>query len=85
MEHMESMMLTCESTIQTSVGIYQWASNHLATNFVDPDSYRPERWLSVAEAESVGIDEKEVARFADDKRDMVQVFHVGPRSCIGRK
>lgn len=55
-----------------SVGVYQWASNHLPANFRYPDEFRPERWMGEAE-------------FKDDRRDAVQVFHVGPRSCIGRK
>ncbi|KAK2766542.1 hypothetical protein FQN53_006680, partial [Emmonsiellopsis sp. PD_33] len=36
-----------------------------------PDTYHPERFLGDV-------------RFATDKREVLQPFHVGPRNCIGR-
>ncbi|KAL1598832.1 hypothetical protein SLS60_007974 [Paraconiothyrium brasiliense] len=43
-----------------------------ASNFKDPFSFIPERWLGDA-------------RFASDKRHALQPFHVGPRDCLGKK
>ena len=55
----------------TDVHVPQWAANHSPTNFTDPDSFVPERWLN---------DE----RYANDNREVFQPFSVGPRACIGR-
>jgi len=40
--------------------------------FFEPFEFRPERFLG---------DE----RYANDVRDVLQPFHIGPRNCIGRK
>ncbi|KAK2794590.1 hypothetical protein FQN52_008171 [Onygenales sp. PD_12] len=55
----------------TIVSIYQWAAYHNPNHFTDPDTYHPERFLGDV-------------RFATDKREVLQPFHVGPRNCIGR-
>lgn len=59
----------------THVGIWQYATNHSAANWTDPEAYRPERFL--------GGDEG--AKYRDDKKEALQPFSFGPRNCIGRK
>lgn len=60
----------------TVVAVWQWATYHSEKNFVEPFSYRPERFLRDGEGEG---------EFKDDKLDALQPFSVGPRNCIGRK
>ena len=57
---------------QTAVSVWHWASYHSEANFLEPFSYRPERFL-------------QDPKFANDKFDMLQPFSVGPRNCVGRK
>lgn len=57
----------------TLVGIPQYSCFRSPLNFADPDDFVPER--------SLGED----ARYANDRREAIQPFHVGPRNCIGRK
>jgi hypothetical protein len=47
-------------------------SHRLTESWVDPDSYRPERWLG---------DEK----YAADRKDAYKPFSFGPRDCVGKK
>ncbi|USP76606.1 cytochrome P450 monooxygenase-like protein [Curvularia clavata] len=54
-----------------TVYVSQHSVSHTEYNFKDCDKYVPERWLG---------DEK----YKDDKRDAVQPFSFGPRSCLGR-
>lgn len=42
-----------------------------------PDAFHPERWLPDAATDSD-------SPFFNDKRDALQPFSVGPRSCIGQ-
>jgi cytochrome P450 len=56
---------------QVTVGMSQWAAYHSASNFTDPETFAPERWL-------------DDPRFASDKRSALQPFSVGPRNCIGQ-
>ncbi|KAI4592833.1 hypothetical protein KJ359_010386 [Pestalotiopsis sp. 9143b] len=56
---------------KTIVEIPQWATYHNPMFFKKPDDFIPERWLGDA-------------KFADDKREVMQPFSVGPRNCIGR-
>ncbi|EFQ31351.1 cytochrome P450 [Colletotrichum graminicola M1.001] len=55
----------------TIVHVWHWAMYHSPANFALPDSFIPERWL-------------DDPRFAGDKKEALQPFTVGPRSCIGR-
>ncbi|KAL4896135.1 cytochrome P450 [Aspergillus ambiguus] len=55
----------------TYVSIHQWALYRREEYFTEPDTYYPERFLG---------DRK----FANDRRDALQPFHVGPRNCLGR-
>ncbi|PMD53922.1 cytochrome P450 monooxygenase-like protein [Hyaloscypha bicolor E] len=56
-----------------SVGVLQYGAFRSASNFADPDSFIPERWLEPREE-----------RFMEDKRNVLQPFSVGPRNCIGQ-
>jgi cytochrome P450 len=51
--------------------VAQYAAYRSPLNFVDPNSYRPERWLG------------EIP-FEKDQRGVVQSFGLGPRNCIGQ-
>lgn len=55
-----------------NVSVTQWAAYSSPTNFRRPKDFIPERWLGDEE-------------FDDDRRSVLQPFHVGPRNCIGRK
>lgn len=61
-----------EHTSQTAVSVTNWAANQSSSNFVEPKSFIPERWLN------------EDLRFASDKRTAMQPFSVGQRNCIGK-
>ncbi|CAI7657824.1 unnamed protein product [Penicillium viridicatum] len=55
----------------TFVSIHQWALYRREEYFKDPNTYHPERFLG---------DQS----FADDRREVLQPFHTGPRNCLGR-
>ncbi|KAL6711299.1 hypothetical protein ACN47E_005830 [Coniothyrium glycines] len=59
----------------TSVCVSSWGAAHSASNFADPDSFRPERFLDTPEFK---------AKYAGDVRKAAQPFSTGPRGCIGR-
>ncbi|TLD14908.1 hypothetical protein PspLS_10792 [Pyricularia sp. CBS 133598] len=56
----------------TILGLWQWTINRTKSNFADPHSFRPERWLGEE-------------RFASDHKDAFHPFSYGPRDCIGQK
>ncbi|KAI2709931.1 hypothetical protein DTO006G1_9212 [Penicillium roqueforti] len=56
----------------TAVACHHYASYHSESNFAFPDKFMPERWL--------GSD----PIFADDKKDVLQPFSLGPRVCLGK-
>ncbi|KAI5194235.1 benzoate 4-monooxygenase cytochrome P450 [Aureobasidium subglaciale] len=55
-----------------TVGVSQWAANHSAANFIDPEKFIPQRWLGDI-------------KYANDQRAAVQPFSLGPRNCLGKK
>ncbi|KAH6667974.1 cytochrome P450 [Halenospora varia] len=55
----------------TRVSVPQWTINHSTSNFMDPDSFIPERWLP-----NTGFD--------TDVKEAMQAWSVGPRNCIGK-
>ncbi|KAL3444197.1 cytochrome P450 [Aspergillus insuetus] len=61
----------------TSVSVGGWAASHNPSNFVDCDSFIPERWLADTTT-------KESNRFAADIKTGMQPFSLGPRGCIGK-
>ncbi|KAK4445884.1 trichothecene C-15 hydroxylase [Podospora aff. communis PSN243] len=60
----------------TICGVPHWAAGHVDSNFGEPDSFLPERWLPGAEGDE---------RFAGDRRRAVQPFGTGGMDCVGRK
>ncbi|KAH7063347.1 benzoate 4-monooxygenase cytochrome P450 [Macrophomina phaseolina] len=65
----------CGKPVATGTLVYvsHFAAYHNASNFFDPDSFHPERWLPDADA-----------RFANDKHNAFEPFNFGPRNCVGR-
>ncbi|KAJ5499291.1 Cytochrome P450 [Penicillium expansum] len=55
----------------TFVSVHQWALYRREEYFKDPNTYHPERFL-------------DDPSFADDRREVLQPFHTGPRNCLGR-
>ncbi|KAL1872141.1 hypothetical protein Plec18167_006744 [Paecilomyces lecythidis] len=56
-----------------SVGIPQFAAYSSLLNFVEPDSFLPERML-----------QEHDAKFDKDRKPVLQPFSAGPRNCIGK-
>ncbi|KAJ5809607.1 Cytochrome monooxygenase lcsI [Penicillium pulvis] len=56
-----------------SVSGAHYSTYHAESNFAEPDSFIPERWL----------DDRE-KRFESDNRSSLAAFSLGPRNCIGR-
>ena len=59
---------------QARVGVSHKTIYNIASNFTEPDSFLPERWMPEAEM-----------KFNGDDKDAFQPFLVGPRNCIGKK
>ena len=59
----------------TTVGVNYYAAFHSSHNFYEPERFVPERWLS---------DSATTGPYANDNRDVVQPFSVGPRNCLGK-
>ncbi|KAL1969170.1 hypothetical protein VTN77DRAFT_424 [Rasamsonia byssochlamydoides] len=57
----------------TIVACHHYASYHSSSNFALPNEFIPERWL--------GTD----PRFESDRKDVLNPFSLGPRSCLGKK
>ena len=57
----------------TTVYVTPLAAYSSTANFRNPESFVPERWLPESGAFS-----------ADEVRDVVQPFSMGPRDCLGR-
>ncbi|KAK1975067.1 cytochrome P450 monooxygenase [Colletotrichum cereale] len=55
----------------TTVAVAPWAASHSDINFVDPEEFRPERWLGDP-------------KYVGDKLHASQPFSLGPRGCIGK-
>jgi cytochrome P450 len=58
----------------TSVGLHHYSTYRCESNFSEPDSFIPERWL----ADTNG-------RFSGDDKTAFHPFSYGPRNCLGRK
>jgi cytochrome P450 len=62
----------------TRVSVHHYATYRSASNFTDPDTFAPERWLGASEGGAAA------GKYAGDKREAVQVFGYGPRDCLGQ-
>ncbi|KAF6802336.1 benzoate 4-monooxygenase cytochrome P450 [Colletotrichum musicola] len=61
----------------TRVGVHHSSAGLSPSNFAQPESFAPERWLpSIAQDPS--------SAFYADKRDAMQPFSYGPRNCVGK-
>ena len=60
------------------MNVYQLAAYSSSTNFSQPESFVPERWLSDTDP-----DYRNFA--AQDHKDVFQSFSVGPKNCIGKQ
>lgn len=60
----------------TTVAVSPWSSTRSKLNFHDPDTFRPERWLTV--------DQGGQEEFASDRLGASLPFGTGPRVCIGK-
>lgn len=58
----------------TTVSVSPWAAARSARNFIDPDRFRPERWMSS------GAD-----KYSNDDLCASQPFSLGSRVCIGQE
>lgn len=56
----------------STVAVPPWASTRSRVNFVEPDEFRPGRWL------------REDEKYANDRLGVSLPFGTGPRVCIGR-
>ncbi|CAI6100760.1 unnamed protein product [Clonostachys chloroleuca] len=55
----------------TSISVHHTATYRSPKNFRNPNDFVPERWLGAEE-------------YADDLREALQPFHLGPRNCLGQ-
>jgi len=68
----------------TTVACHHYASYHSASNFTQPDDFIPERWLGEKRVGEVRASGERDPRFANDNRDVLQPFSLGPRGCLGK-
>ncbi|KAA8644060.1 cytochrome P450 [Aspergillus tanneri] len=60
----------------TSVAVAFYSAFRATTNFTEPDSFLPERWLQESNNSN--------QRFASDIKEVLQPFSYGPRNCLGK-
>jgi len=58
----------------TRVSVTQYGSYRSASNFSEPDTFDPDRWLP-----------NPPEKYKNDNLDVLQPFSTGPRNCIGKK
>lgn len=57
--------------------MYQWATFRNPENFIDPDSFRPQRWLPATHP-------LYESKYASDNKAVFKPFSHGTRDCIGK-
>lgn len=70
-------MLTLSLPTQTLVGVHHSSAGLSPSNFNQPQSFIPQRWLPEATQDPS-------SPFYNDARDAVQTFSYGPRNCVGK-
>ncbi|KAI8236888.1 hypothetical protein K4K54_001689 [Colletotrichum sp. SAR 10_86] len=61
----------------TCVGVHHSSAGLSESNFAQPESFIPERWLPE-------VAQDPASPFHADKRDAIQPFSYGPRNCVGK-
>ncbi|KAL2272037.1 hypothetical protein VTJ83DRAFT_1408 [Remersonia thermophila] len=69
---------------KTIVEVPHYAMNHSSRHWRDPFAFRPERWLSKVDSTAGEVREGSHAEAYGDRLEVMQVFNVGPRNCLGR-
>ena len=59
------------------MSIYQWATHHSPRNFIDHDTFKPQRFLPAAHP-------LYDMRYSGDNKAAFMQFAAGPRDCIGK-
>ncbi|KAL0253324.1 Sir2 histone deacetylase Hst2 [Diplodia seriata] len=74
--------LVCGEHLPAGTGIFlsHYAAFRDSENFHLPDSFVPERWLPAATEQDPAY-----RAFANDKKELMQPFIVGPYACLGKK
>ena len=62
--------------LQTGLDIFPMAMFRSEDNFVEPNTFIPERWVD---------GESRDKKFDKDRREAFKPFSTGPRNCIGMK
>lgn len=70
-------MITDIMRTKTCISLHAWSASRSSAHFHDSLHFTPERWLQSAIEDTKSL-------YHNDKRDAVQVFSVGPRSCLGK-
>ncbi|PQE32686.1 cytochrome p450 protein [Rutstroemia sp. NJR-2017a WRK4] len=74
-----------------SIGINPWSANYSTSNFVEPNSFYPERWLNAEQVAELKQNFPAITQqlrnpddFARDDKKARQPFSYGPANCIGK-
>ncbi|KAM3076809.1 hypothetical protein ACMFMG_003723 [Clarireedia jacksonii] len=73
----------------TTIGVNNWSANYSISNFTDPYTFHPERWLGSEDVSALkntfpGMILSDPKEFEHDDRKAKQAFSYGPANCIGK-